>query len=70
VTVGKVKTDLSVRCFFEKEEARGLDGTEDCEPVRGENYCYGCGQYVCGNHCMSSLPFGGHEPDDHLDEGE
>ncbi len=33
-----------------------------------DQFCHGCGVYICGDH-MGDAPFGSHNPEDHNDGG-
>lgn len=39
------------------------------EGSAGDMFCHGCKQYVCEECSVNyNLPFGGHEPEDHLED--
>lgn len=40
-------------------------------PVEGdEEYCYGCGAYICDNCDDYAQALGAHTPEEHIDDGE
>ena len=44
-----------------------------CEetPIAKEDFCYGCKQSICEDCAVNqNMPFGRHDPEDHLDEDE